>query len=205
MPATHSDLHEASRYSRSRGAVCFELPLLGPLGRPPTDLVEQLLASNLEWLWISETRPPSPDQRGDVATRALTHLTESTSRSLIAELSERDEDGYGRFLALFGVRKLPHRLEPTWLHEGLRKLAAEQDGGVELAVVQIGDTPNDYVYVRRDPSDGAAQLLDEWNIGEASSFEEKKYRALGVATLEHLFGLDDALGKDGAGSRNPLP
>jgi len=192
MSATNSDLRKVSRYSRDSGAICFELPLLGPSGRPPRDLVEELLASDLEWLWISETRPPSPNQRADVVARALTHLTDSTTPALVTDLSERDQDGFGRFVALFGVRKVPERLESGWLHDELVKLAAEEDGDLQLVVVQIGDTPNDYVYLRRDPSGDAARMLEQWGVGETGSFDEKKYRALRVATLENLFGLNAA-------------
>jgi len=192
MSATDSFVRKASRYSRYSGAICFELPLLGPSGRPPRDLVEQLLASDLEWLWISETRPPGPNHRAEVAARALTHLTNSTAQSLIADLSERDQDGYGRFVALFGVRKIAERLESGWLQDELRRLAAEEDGDLQLVVVQIGDAPNDYVHVRRDPSGDAARMLEQWDLGEAGPFEEKKYRALRAATLENLFGLNTA-------------
>jgi hypothetical protein len=93
-------------------------------------------------------------------------------------------------VALFGARKVREGPESGWLEQELRRLAAEEDGDVQLVILQIGDTPNDYVYVRRDPSGGAARMLEQWDIGAAGSFEEKKYRALGVATLENLFGLD---------------
>lgn len=190
MSATESDLRRASRYSRDSGAICFELPLLGPSGRAPRDLVEELLASDLEWLWTSETRPPSPNQRADVVSRALTHVTDLTVPALVADLSDRDQDGFGRFVALFGVRKVPERLESGWLHDELGRLAAEEDGDLQLVLVQIGDTPNDYVYVRRDPSGSVARMLEQWGVGEAGSLDEKKYRALRVATLENLFGLN---------------
>lgn len=192
MPATDSDRRRASRYSRDSGAICFELPLLGPSGRSPRDLVEELLASDLEWLWTSETRPPGPNDRADVVARALTHVTDSTAPALVADLSERDQDGFGRFVALFGVRQVPERLESGWLQDELGRLAMEEDGDLQLVAVQIGDTPNDYVYVRRDPSSGAARMLEQWGVGDATSFDEKRYRALRAATLENLFGLNAA-------------
>jgi len=148
--------------------------------------------SDLEWLWISETRPPGPNRQDEVDVRALTHLTDSTVQDVLADLSERDQDGYGRFVAFFGVRQIPERMESGRLQEELRRLAAGEDGDLQLVVVQFGDTPNDYVYVRRDPSGDTARILAQWGLGETGSFNEKKYRALRTATLENLFGLNAA-------------
>ena len=190
MWRTNSDPRQVLRYWRDSGAICFELPLLGPYGRSPQDFVEQLLQSDLEWLWISETRPLDRNHPDDVAARALTRLRASTAHSLIADFSERDPDGYGRFVALFGIQNVPETLESRWMREELKRLIGEQDGALRLVVLQIGDTPNEYVYVRRNPSGGAARMLQQWGVGEAGPFKEKKYRALRAVALEKVFRLD---------------
>lgn len=38
--------------------------------------------------------------------------------------------------------------------------------------------------------DLAARMLEQWGVGDAGSFDEREYRALRVAALENLVGLN---------------
>jgi hypothetical protein len=177
-----------TRYTRDRGAVAWELPLLGPQGRSPEALVAQLLRCGLAWVWTRERPPAAPEEPPEACTR-LTRLTADTAAALVGELEERDPDGYGRFVALVGRRPASPGLEAEEdLRRELAAFARDREGAVELVVVQLGDTPDDQVYARRHPSEPAARLLRAWGIPAADA-RERPYGALGVATLERMFGL----------------
>ena len=72
----------------------------------------------------------------------------------------------------------------------MQKLAAGQDGDVEVVVVQVGDTPNDYVFVRSDRCIEVTELLAAWGISDETVMGDRNYAALGVVALEKLFELD---------------
>lgn len=191
MSATTSDAPKAVRYLGDHGLICYEYPLLGPDGMPPDKFVDTLLSSELTWLWLSESRARTPDESHDVDQRPLTVLTPSTANALVADLSIRDDDGYGLFAALFGGQGSRGPLAGTsalGLKDELRHFLSDRPRFLEIVVVQIGDTPNDYIFLRRDAGPATARILSTWGISESVS-TERDYRKLRVARLEQLFRL----------------
>jgi hypothetical protein len=120
----------------------------------------------------------------------LARLTALTVESLLSDLVERDEDNYGRFVALFGAESPPSGNRDVWFKQELRTLSLGDPGAITLVALQLGDALSDYVFVRRNPSIAVARILEDWGIRSGAFVKRRNYRRLHTARLETLFDLD---------------
>src|SRR5438876_1219680 len=85
-------------YLRSQGPVCYTARVLyNPQVR--VELPEELMASDLDWCWESGRRD-SDDSTYDnpdlPPERSMTRLTLGNKPQFLADMQERNSDGYGR-------------------------------------------------------------------------------------------------------------
>jgi len=174
-------------YSRERGPVCYEIPLFGEehtLG----ERTRQLLSSGLDWHWVSARARAAdgPSERPSLPeTRELTPLTPESVASLVADLKERDIDGYGRTVLLAGAEPArPDAAPAAAFEEALRAFSERGDGPVRIVVVQIGDSPAEHVFVPHQPPAQVVQLLRSWRILPNAPGKIRPYDELRLASLE---------------------
>ena len=189
MWAKKSGNPEITLYDRPVGAICFEISLLRPSGFSPQGFAMSLHESQLKWYWLSEidSHNPEPDPQPP-RDRDVMLLTQESMERLANDLSERDENGYGRFVALFGAAKSLHaRTESTLIPE-LKKFVANGESSIEIVIIQLGDSP-EYVYVQHRVTAAGGVLLKHWNIDRETVGKKRPYRTLRAARLENLFKL----------------
>jgi hypothetical protein len=133
----------------------------------------------------SHAPPDAPRQK--VKVRKVTPVSQAAVAELAGELSERDEDGYGLFVALFGSEKSFDSGGDAWLQPELRRFAAGEAGALEMVIIRLGDSA-EHVYVGHDVTEAVDELLRQWNIDRAVA-KKRRYERLGVAKLENLFKL----------------
>lgn len=184
MSTKDAEAFQATWYGRDHGAVCLEFPLLGPSGITPMEFIEELAVGTLQWTWTSETRAGTSRQRPGVPDI----LSQDTTSRLIADLSERDADGYGNFVALFGAVSLPDEISPPWLRSELTRLVNDIEGDLVIALIQLDDQASMLAFYRPTPSIEVARLLEHWRTGRSMA-KRRKYSDLRTAQLENLFKL----------------
>jgi len=177
-------------YVRDHGAICVATSILGS-DEAIAGLPRQLLSSGMAWYWESCRREPPCDEHVHLDLpdeRPLTPLTEPSEALLLADLRERDVDGYGRYFASFGL-DADHRTMPAsreaW-RAVLRTFAADEAGPVRIVLVQPGDANEDYVFVPHVPTASTRALLERWGIHLDAARDRRPYRRLGVMQLEGL-------------------
>lgn len=184
MSTRDAEAFKAIWYGRDHGAVCLEFPLLGPSGITPVEFIEDLAVGTLQWIWTSETRTGTSRQRPGVPDI----LSPETMSRLVADLSERDADGYGNFIALFGAVSLPDQISRPWLRSELARLVNDIEGDLGIALIQLDDQASMLAFYRPTPSAAVARLLEHWRIGRSMA-KRRKYSDLRTAQLEKLFKL----------------
>lgn len=178
------DRRTSLRYTRDRGPICYELPIFGPRASEATG-VEALLASRLAWIWESAVRE-RPAPRG---SRQLRRLEAETRQLLLDQLAYRDDDGLGRFVAVYGLDASAAReLGERSLGELLRDFADGAGGTLEVVIVQLGDAPNEYLFVSAEPTAAAQRTLDLLGVAERD-WRDVPYRRLQLAALESIYEL----------------
>ncbi len=168
------------RFTREAGPICYELPVFGD----PAAGVARLTGSPFVWYWESARRErPAP-----FASRRLERLDESAAR-LLEALAHRDADELGLFVAAYGVHAdaAPVRDAAT-ITDHLRDFAAARQGPLEVVIVQLGDAPEEHLFVDRHPSPAAGELLRRLGADERP-WRDVPYRRLGLAALESVFGV----------------
>ena len=100
---------ELTAYIRENGPICYEAEVLPINDRQALDRwVSELLTVELTWYWESgRARPRANHSQYSYLPelRPPTLLDESRKELFLDDLSERDVDGYARFIAIFGVDK----------------------------------------------------------------------------------------------------
>jgi hypothetical protein len=177
-------------YVRDHGVICVEASILGS-DAAIAELPRQLLSSGMAWYWESARREAPREDHVSLGLpdeRSLTALTDQSGALLVADLRERDRDGYGRSLALFGL-DAEHRAAGG-SREGwravLREFATHETGPVRIVLVQPGDANEDYVFVPHVPAAATRVLLERWSIQPDAAHDRRPYRRLGIMQLEGL-------------------
>lgn len=181
-----------SLYLRNAGPVCYEAEVL-PLNDKQAleNWVTKLLSTGLIWCWESgRARPPAnvapyiilPEQR------PLTLLNSMQKEALIADLSERDIDGYARFIAIFGLDKeaVISELDADWLKNALKEFIEQEAGAIHVAIVQVGDSEKENIFVRNNVVEPVRLLLESWGITRSTIDKTVPYNRLYLAKLESL-------------------
>lgn len=173
------------RFARDTGPICYELPIFGSGDESDDAAIDELLGSRLSWLWESATRERRA-AAGSSGSRELTSLDAARRPQLVADLRYRDEDRFGRFVALYGVRQAA-ALSPESLAEQIGRFAGES-GPLEAVIVQLGDCPDEYLFVGHEPTPELEALLDALGIG-GQEWADVPYERLYLASLESIFEL----------------
>jgi hypothetical protein len=181
-----SPLSYSSRlFDRPSGPIAYSVPLFHQVVERH-QFAQQLPTNSLSWYWESQrTADPSPESASLLLPehRPITRVDSGTVPDLVADLIETNVDGYNRFLALFGTEDL---LGPHEWPKAIRQLLDGAPRPLVIAVVQLGDSADELVFVGQPPSKYASELLDEWGVlkGVRST---KPYTDLGTAMLERLY------------------
>jgi hypothetical protein len=177
-------------YTRTDGPICYRVDLLaGRDSGEVTQVIEQLLNSNMSWYWqSSRSHPPEPQESPRLPEkRDLTPLTRATANSFLEDLGERDLDEYMRFIALFGFAE-----ELSLVKEQLRPLledfCAHETGPLRVAIIQIGDSTRAYVFVWHEVTETLEKLLADWGISKKRVAKVRPYKDLRLASLESVSG-----------------
>lgn len=172
---------EMTLYLRSDGPVCYEVPLFE--GDRLELVVRQLVQSGLSWCWES---------RGStVQERPWTKLPPNDATEFLLDVRERDADGYGRYISLVGT--IEH-VNPDHVRDALLKFSMNQ-GPVQLAAVQLGDSPVEHVFVAKTLTEPAQTLIEAWGITAAKVTKTLPYSKLRLAAIEGLYELAPPHGK----------
>lgn len=179
-------------YIRDRGPICFEAKVFFD----PALLVQlqgELLSSGLDWCWESIRRDTDeiiPESNLPPA-RPMTSLAAANIEEFLSDLRERDADGYGRWVALFGVDPctvgalLDGPTSPSF-RMAFERFTSSEAGPIRIVVVQVSDHNYEYVFVPQHPVDAVSNLLKEWGITFANR-KSRPYKALRLAQLETIY------------------
>jgi len=179
-------------FERAQGPVCYEVPLLHRPSPYRATLPDELLSSGLDWLWytyahdVPVIKPFTP-----VLKRPLTTLTLENQREMLADMRERDLEGNGDYIALFGLtpgaaQSIPGEDE---LQMALRDFSAFEREPVHLVITQIGDCYRSQLFVPHNPSAATNRLLDIWEVRSGNTMKTRRYKHLYLAQLEKQFKL----------------
>jgi hypothetical protein len=186
--AENSRAIDVIHYDGSNHVDCYACAIFDKASDQLHRKIDQLLAQNLSWTWLSESRLLSPEQSNPHFSRRLTLLSDSSSNLLLEDFEFRDEDGYGLFVALFGCRDEFLLTDSAQLNEELERFCSGRSTALDIAVIRPSDDALDYIFFRGD-SGGIADALLEAEIGPEGSvkFVQRPYRRLRTASLENLF------------------
>jgi len=123
--------------------------------------------------------------------RPPTLLTEHSAAVFLEDTLERDVDGYGRFLAIFGVDKnaVASITDESLLKAALTDFSRTEGGPIRIVVVQIGDSVLEHIFVPHKRIEAVGQLFEAWGINERAIKWKLPYKLLYLARLESLFKL----------------
>ena len=168
-------------YYRDRRPVCWEVPLVRSL--TAARFVEILRNSALSWYWESVPIVPDANQR-----TPLQALTSASAAALVADLEWRDPDGAGQYVAMFGATpgSSLNDLQPA-----IGKFVRDEFGPIQLAIVQLGDSPREQVFLRQEIDREVAELLGLLGVETNRPGRVLPYARLATASLESLYGIRD--------------
>ena len=170
-------------HDRATGAVAYALPLFHRI-MEPSQLIELLLHTGLEWSWIADVSGSDagvPRTISNVPRR----LTSETATEAVAHLAALDDDGDSNFVSLFGGTALVDSLH---LIEWLTEFDAGRRSPIEMVIVQIDDDEVEYVFLPRPIHPAAQKLLDAFGC-ESTPMDRVRYSRLRTVSLKSLFRL----------------
>lgn len=184
----------ATAYVRDRGVICIEASVFSN-DAATVDAVQKLCASELAWLWESERS--GRQAKAHVcwnlpAQRAMTRLDASASSDLVRDLAERNEKGYGRFVALFGADQesvVEILSDDRSFLAALGDYTFRETGPIRAAIVQVGDSPSDHIYLPHQPVGAVLRILESVRVPQDAE-HVRRYEALHAIALERLYGLE---------------
>jgi hypothetical protein len=115
--------------------------------------------------------------------RPPTRLKPESAPLLVADLTERDGDGYNRFVAIIG---LAADVPCDQLSQELRAFDRGERSAVCCAIVQVGDAAEELIYMSRLPSAPLEQLLSQLGMDRRTA-QMRPYSELRTLTFESLF------------------
>ncbi len=180
-------------YLRDKGPICYGVPVLHR-SPPLSGLKTELLTFGLAWFWRSWGDPRWVYTIPDLPIhRELTPLDAATWPLLAADiLTETPIDVAGRHIELFAVA--PDAREQARDAAGLRNALlqfAQEQGPLQLVIVQLGDQANELVFVRHDPMAPVRKLLQTWTSTASMRTKPYPYERLHLAKFESIFQIPD--------------
>lgn len=181
---------ELVAYLRNEGPNCYETKIFNLNNRLALKtLIEEMLSTELIWYWISARTRLASDEVQDTflpEERSLTPLNSDNINSFIDDLSETDEDGYGRFIAVFGFNNniCPPYLTADQFKSAVIEFLENEEGALCLILVQVGDSPWEHIYVSHSPQQKVKRLLNAWNILPSEITWKRSYKELYTAQIE---------------------
>ncbi len=165
-------------YVRDDGLRCFEVPLVGD-AESVRAMAAKLLTSELQWVWESARRDGS-------RTRPLTQLTQATAGDLVGNFSDRDEDGFGRDIQIYGTDK-GGILTPELLKDAVASFVHHLHGPIRVVIVRSGDAQAEHIFATSSSGPEVNGFLNAVGIAGFTTGEERPYKLLRTARLEVLF------------------
>jgi hypothetical protein len=177
-------------YFRERGPICYKADVFFQKADFNSHLSEQLFSVQLDWCWesVQSIRPTEQHYGNNPTERPLTQLTPGNTDLLVRDIRERDLNGYGRYIALFGVNKGDARslLDENGFRVALETFCVQESGQIKIAIVQVGDLPEDLLFTPHALSPDVSTLLNIWGIvGDVP--KRLDYRRLRLYMLEALY------------------
>jgi hypothetical protein len=107
-------------------------------------------------------------------------------QDFIADLQDRDVDGYGRSFFLVGAEVTEGTLmSRTEFETALNRFSELAEAPIRVVVVQPGDSP-EYVFVPGNPSAEVERLLERLQITSSNIVATRPYKRLHLVRLEVL-------------------
>ncbi len=155
---------------------------------------KRLLSVELSWYWESARSGPPEDSSQYTylpEERSLTLLDMNNVKTFLDDLSERDIDGYARFIAIFGldVDASPSSLGSAQFRSMVSNFLKHEEGPIRVVVIQIGDSPWEQVYVTHNPIESVRRLLECWEITSSAINRKRPYEQLNTAKLESVYAI----------------
>lgn len=175
-------------FKRKKGVICYELQVFHNRPAPLPELLNELLNSQLDWLWKS-IRTPGDDTFDNSFlpdVRPWTWLAPDNASLLLDDIREKNAECYGRGIMLLGIDPLQREEfhNATILRTALDQFAKEQKGPIRIAIAQVGDRKYEYVFVPHEATDTVLQFLNLWRVKE--DYQTRPYGLLHAAKLETL-------------------
>ncbi len=175
-------------YARDDGPICYEVNFFARAEESSERFVRELLAIEYTSHWASlRTRPLSSGQTGSTLprVRALTRLEADTAQFLLADMTERNEDGYGRELTIL-TKKSDNALDICSFDgcsRSLEDFIRSQTGPLEIVYFQLDDSPN-YFFVKSASREGIETLLAKQKLIPVEKECTLRYGKLGRVQIE---------------------
>lgn len=185
-------------YLRDQGAICYEAQLFNPADkRSVARFIQQLLPTSVGWIWESLRTGPvgiNSEVRDLPPKRSLTVFDSNNANSLIDDILEENDEGYGRFVAIFGVDSNARDLllDINRLRVALQDFSKGEEGPIRIAVIRICDMREQYTFVPRNPIGPIKQLLMAWGIAALENAKTRNYKKLYLARLESIYDLKES-------------
>ena len=179
-------------YLRDQGPVCYETKILNLDDKQALrSWASRLLSMDIGWYWESRrSRPMADDSQYHYLPeqRSLTLLTINNMEIFLDDLSERDIDGYARFVAIFGTDSDADLLAShgTQFGSALERFSEFEEAPIRVVVVQIGDSPCEYIFVPHNLIEQVRCLIENWGITPSAITKKRAYKYLYTAKLESL-------------------
>jgi len=167
-------------YSRDAGPVCYAFDLF----ESQHETIDKFLASQFSWYWTSELRSHDAKSQSPISQRRpWIALESSTASELNNDLSYRDADDYGKYVALIAL-ELGRNFDPhTELESALRSFDQLAEPPIRAIVLQLGDW-KEQIFVPAHATEGTRRFLASIGIVRERVAFTTKYRALNLARLE---------------------
>ena len=165
-------------YVREDGLRCLELPLFAD-AQSVRSTLNELMTAQLGWFWESARRDGS-------LNRSLTRLSPLNAEVLVADSSDRDDDGFGREIVIYGI-ETDAILRQDEVKDSVARFLQGSQSPIQLVIVQAGDDPDARIFVRIGSAPVVEALLGSLGITGYTKGDEKPYKQLRSARLEVLF------------------
>lgn len=175
-------------YSRDNGPTGFKVSAhdddaLEALAK----IVSSNTVANSAWIWASDRNGELPPGSSSLSpsVRPPTVLTRETWKWIVSDFKERDANGEGRSLTLFGLDKKVVRSGalPDDLRQRLVKFDQGEESGIHFVLSLLIDS-GPYIFVPKTISSIAAAALEALRIDDASLVEERPYKKMRRSSLE---------------------
>jgi hypothetical protein len=175
-------------YARDDGPICYEANFFVRAEESSERFVRELLEMEYTSHWASvRTRPLPSSQTGSTLprVRTLTRLDADTAQLLLADMTERNEDGYARELTILATKSdiALDICSFDGCSRSLEDFIRSQPGPLEMVYFQLDDSPN-YFFVNSAGRGGIETLLAKQKLIPVEKECTFPYRKLGRVQIE---------------------